>query len=144
MAYFKDGKVRALYAAVDGLGEGRVSVLRFGSGGTLWAATEGGLSRISNGKVSTLASKNGLPCDAVHWSMEDDDHAVCLYMLCGLVRIARSELDTWVADPKHTIQATAFDNTDVVPSVAFLSAFSPRASKSPDGKIWFVSGDGSA
>ena len=118
VAYFKDGQVRASYAAADGLGEGRVNGLQLDRDGTLWAATEGGLSRVKNGRVATLTSKNGLPCDAVHWVMEDDDHSFWLYMACGLVRIARSELDAWAADPKRTIQATVFDSSDGVRSHA--------------------------
>ena len=100
LAYFKDGQVRASYAAADGLGEGRVNSLQLDQDGTLWAATEGGLSRVKNGRVATLTSKNGLPCDTVHWMMEDDDHSVWLYMACGLVRIARPELDAWATDPE--------------------------------------------
>jgi len=142
VAYFKDGQVRALYGAAEGLGEGRVSALRFGSRGTLWAATEGGLSRIKDGKIATLTSTNGLPCDAVHWSMEDNDHAVWLYMACGLVRIARPELDAWLTNPKGTIQTTVFGNSDGVRLVALTGALSPHVGKSKDGKIWFVSGDG--
>ncbi len=142
VAYFKDGQVRAWYAADSGPGGGRVSGLRFGTRGTLWAATEGGLSRINNGKIATLTSKDGLPCDAAHWSMEDNDHAVWLYMACGLVRIARTELDAWVTDPRHTVQTMVFDNSDGVRLVALTGALSPRVGKSTDGKIWFVSGDG--
>jgi ligand-binding sensor domain-containing protein len=81
--------------SADGLGEGRVDGLQLDRDGTLWAATEGGLSRVKNGRVATLTSKNGLPCDTVHWVMEDDDHSFWLYMACGLVRIARPELDAW-------------------------------------------------
>ena len=45
VAYFKDGQIRASYAAADGLGQGRVTGLQLDRDGTLWAATEGGLSR---------------------------------------------------------------------------------------------------
>ena len=67
----------------------------------MWAATEGGLSRVKDGRITTLTSKNGLPCDAVQWVIEDNDHSFWLYMACGLVRIARSELDAWVSDSKR-------------------------------------------
>ena len=142
VAYFKDGQVRASYAGADGLGEGRVSGLQLDRDGTLWAATEGGLSRVKNGRVATLTSKNGLPCDTVHWMMEDDDHSFWLYMACGLVRIARAELDAWVADPGRTIQATVFDSSDGVRSHAIASGYSPRVAKSADGKMWFLPVDG--
>ncbi len=97
VAYFRDGQVRASYSAADGLGEGPVNDLRLDRDGTLWAATEGGLSRLKNGRIATLTSKNGLPCDAVHWTMEDDAQSFWLNTACGLVRIARSELDAWAA-----------------------------------------------
>jgi signal transduction histidine kinase/ligand-binding sensor domain-containing protein len=143
VAYFRDGQVRASYAAADGLGEGWVTDLRSDQDGTLWAATEGGLSRVKNGHVATLTSRNGLPCDAVHWAMEDDDnHSFWLYTACGLVRIARPELDAWVADPKRTIQVTVFDSSDGVRSRATVTGYGPRVAKTADGKIWFVTDDG--
>jgi signal transduction histidine kinase/ligand-binding sensor domain-containing protein len=142
LAYFKDGQVRASYTAADGLGSGRVDDLRFDPDGTLWAAAEGGLSRLRNGHVATLSSKNGLPCDAVHWVMKDDADSFWLYMACGLVRIARPELDAWAADPKHTIEAAVFDSSDGVRSGADAGGYTPHAAKSPDGKLWFASLDG--
>ena len=141
VAYFKDGQVRASYAAADGLGEGRVNDLQLDPG-TLWAATEGGLTRVKNGRVATLSSRNGLPCDAVHWFMEDDDHSVWLGMTCGLVLIARSELDAWAADPKRMIQTTVFDASDGIRMAAGVSGFTPRVAKSADGRIWFLPFDG--
>src|SRR5208283_4226644 len=73
--YFEDGQVRASYTAASGLGEGRVADLRLDRDGTLWVATQGGLSRLKDGRIATLTSKNGLPCDTIHWTMEDDDQS---------------------------------------------------------------------
>jgi PAS domain S-box-containing protein len=142
VAYLKDGQVRAPYAGADGLGAGRVSHLRFGSQGALWAATVGGLSRIKDGRVVTLTSKNGLPCDAALWSIEDDDHAVWVYTACGLVRIARTDLDAWVRDPSRTVQTTVFDTSDGVRSHSFIGGTTPRVAKSADGRLWFLPLDG--
>src|SRR5262249_1534924 len=142
IAYFKDGQVRASYTAGDGLGNGRVDDLRFDSSGALWAATEGGLSRIKDSHITTLTSKNGLPCDAVHWSVEGADHFVWLYMPCGLARIAPSELDGWVTDPSRKVQAMTFDGSDGVSSVGTYGGYGPHVTKSPDGKIWFIPSGG--
>jgi PAS domain S-box-containing protein len=138
IAFFKDGQLRASYAE----GEGTVNDLRLEPHGALWAATLGGLTRIKDGHVATLTQKNGLPCDAVHWTMEDDDHNVWLYMACGLVRIAKSELDVWAADPKRTVPATVFDSSDGVRSHSFTTGFSPRVGKTADGRLWFLPFDG--
>ena len=109
--------------------------------GTFWAATENGLSRISNGRVATLTTANGLPCNPVHWIIEDDLSSYWLYTRCGLVRIAQSELDAWAADPKRTIRVTTFDAADGIRPVPTLKGFRPAVTKSSDGKIWFVNGD---
>ena len=148
IAYFVDGHLRATYSAADGLGDGRVTDLRVDPGGTVWAATEGGLSRLKSGRVATLTSKNGLPCDSVHSVMEDDDRSFWLNMACGLVRITRPELDAWVTavdknkDPKRAIQATVFDSLEGVRSAALSYGYAPHVAKSPDGKLWFANLDG--
>ena len=142
IAYFEDGQIRASYSAADGLGEGRVSGFLFDHDGALWISTEGGLSRLKNGRITTLTSRNGLPCDTVHWVMEDDDHSFWLYTACGLIRINRSELDAWAADPKRTIQATIFDSSDGVRSLATGGHYNPQVAKSADGRIWFLPWDG--
>jgi ligand-binding sensor domain-containing protein len=144
VAYFSDGQVRASYGAADGLGEGTVNRFRFDQDGTVWAATSGGLSRLKNGRVATLTGKNGLPCDAVHWVIRDNERSFWLYMPCGLVRVARSELDVWAAavdqakDVKRTIQATVFDSSDGVQSHAVAGGFSPLVARSSDGRLWFL------
>ena len=156
--YFRDGEVRASFGAADGLGEGRVSRFRFDPDGTVWAATEGGLSRLKNGRIATLTGKNGLPCDAVHWVIRDNDYSFWLYMPCGLVRIARSELDAWAAaadrdkETQRMVQATVFDSSDGVTSHAGISRFdfghfrpggyTPQVAWSSGGKLWFSPGDG--
>jgi signal transduction histidine kinase/ligand-binding sensor domain-containing protein len=138
VAYFKDGQLRASYASAGGLGQGMVRDFYIDGNGTLWTATEGGLSRIEHGRVLTLTSQNGLPCDTVHWMREDDSGSVWLYLACGLVRIGRSELDSWAFHPKQTIHATVFDSSDGVSSHRFTGGYNSVVAKSADGKLWFV------
>jgi signal transduction histidine kinase/ligand-binding sensor domain-containing protein len=142
--YFKDGQVRASYTTADGLGKGHVPGVRLDPDGALWAATEeGGLSRIKDGHVATLTTKNGLPCDTIHWSIADDDRSLWLYTACGLVRIARSELDAWIADPSRRVQPTVWDAADGVTLRSVSPAsFGPPVTKSTDGKIWIMPGEG--
>jgi signal transduction histidine kinase len=142
VAYFADGGIQKSYSAAQGLGQGWVTGLRFDPGGALWADTQGGLSRIKDDRITTLTSKNGLPCDGVHWSIEDDDNSVWLYMPCGLARIARSELDAWASDPARIVKTTVFDTSDGVPNSPLPGSFAHRVTKSSDGKLWFVTQDG--
>jgi signal transduction histidine kinase/ligand-binding sensor domain-containing protein len=142
VAYVKDGEIHASYTAADGLAEGRVNDLRFDGSGALWVAMESGLSHVNGGRVVTLSSRNGLPCDAVHWSMEDDDHSVWLHMVCGLVRIASTELNALVSDPTQRIQTTVFDSSDGVGPRALPALYHPQVAKTADGQLWFLPGDG--
>ena len=142
LAFVKDGQLRTRFTNANGLGAGFVSALRLEKDGVLWASTQGGLSRVKDGGIATLTSKNGLPCDTVHWMMEDDDRFVWLYTACGLVRLSRAELDAWSADSKRSVQTTHFDESDGVPSEAVTSLNSPLVTKSADGRLWFVNGSG--
>jgi signal transduction histidine kinase/ligand-binding sensor domain-containing protein len=142
LAHFRDGQIRASYQVADGLGKGAVNDIRLDNDGTLWAATEGGLSRVRNGRVATLTHLNGLPCDAVNWAIEDDSHGVWLYMSCGLVRIGQSDLQAWDVDPGRKIQAAVFGSSDGVSSSPLRGGFSPQVAKTADGDLWFPSSDG--
>ena len=143
VSYFKDGRLRESYTAANGLGDGVVTDLQLERDGALWVATQGGLSHVKDGHIATLTSKSGLPCDTVIWTTEDDDGSFWLYTACGLVRIKRTELDAWIADPKRRIQTTVWDAADGVRlrSTA-ASSYGPRAAKSTDGRLWFLTGEG--
>src|SRR5262249_2538577 len=148
LTYFKDGSVQSSYSTDNGLGKGLVNDLRVDSDGALFVATEGGLSRLKNNHFATLTISNGLPCDTIHWLIEDDDHSLWLNTTCGLVRITRVEWDRWAAaadtgeDTKVKVQATVFDMSDGVSSRSYPIGFVPQVAKSKDGKLWFPSYDG--
>ncbi|HVO61011.1 MAG TPA: two-component regulator propeller domain-containing protein, partial [Terriglobales bacterium] len=138
VVWFRDGQVRASFGSHEGLGAGRVNALYIDGTNELWAATDGGLSRIKDGHVTTMTSNNGLPCDAVHDLIEDDLGSLWLRTACGLVRIDRPELGAWVANPKRRIHNSVFDASDGVPSQAGAFAPVPRVAKTADGRLWFV------
>lgn len=140
IVYFRAGQFRELPLVKQGLRTQRVFNISTARDGALWAAGEGGLSRIANGRVATLTTANGLPCDAVHWIIEDDVSSYWVYTRCGLLRIARTELDAWIAVPKRRIQLTTFDSTDGIQLIALPSPYRSHAAKSSDGRIWFQNG----
>ena len=142
LAYFKGGQIGASYGDKEGLGKGHVFDIYMDADRTVWAATQGGLSRVSDGRVVTLTSKNGLPCDTVLWMREDDNHAAWLYMPCGLVRISHSELQAGVTDPNKVIKSTLFDASDGIRTSATSTSASPNVTMDNDGKLWFTTGDG--
>jgi PAS domain S-box-containing protein len=142
--YFKDGKVRDEYTAAKGLGAGAVAGLRLDPDGAVWASTaDGGLSRIKDGRIITLSTRNGLACNSIHWSIEDDERTLWMYTACGLVRVMRDELAAWIAEPTRKIVTKRWGAADGVTLRAVSPAyFKPPVAKASDGKLWFVAGDG--
>ena len=142
IAYFMGGQLSPWLGSKHGLGADLVWNLYVDHEGTLWAATEGGLSRVRDRRVSTLTTKNGLPCNAVHWVIEDDASSLWLSTACGLVRIDRGDLQAWASDAKPAIHVTMFDGSDGFRMHAMLTGYSPVVKKAPDGKLWFAHNDG--
>ena len=148
IAYLADGRIQEGYEPADGLAGGIVNDFHIDRDRTLWASTEGGLSRLKDGRVNTLTSKNGLPCDTVHWAREDDAHSFWLYTACGLMRIARADLEAWAAasdenrGARRPIPAVVFDASDGVRSHAASTGWRPLVAQSPDGRLWFLPIDG--
>ena len=149
LTYFSGGKVRASYSSADGL-EGGITSLQMDKDGALWITSANGLSRVKNGRVATLSSKNGLPCNRIHSVIEDDSYALWVYATCGLLRISRAELDAWATEADTTpdqaatrkIQFTIFDSSDGVRTYELVSGYSPHVAKSKDGRLWFPALDG--
>jgi signal transduction histidine kinase/ligand-binding sensor domain-containing protein len=139
IAWFRDGQVVTSYTPANGLAEGRVNDLRFDAKGTLWVATDGGLSLLKNGRLITLTSRSGLPCDGAHWTIEDAFQSVWFETPCGLARAMRSELD---AGNGQTIHAAVFDGSDGLVLRATGAGYAPHVARSSDGKLWFQNGDG--
>jgi signal transduction histidine kinase/ligand-binding sensor domain-containing protein len=147
LVHVTGGQVRASYGSRDGLGKGRVNQVRMASDGAVWVATEGGLSRLKGGRIATLTTKDGLPCDNIDSSIEDDG-SLWAYTACGLVRIARSDLQSWsdAADRAQSgrskIPLTVLDDSDGVGSFSSISTFSPHIARTADGRLWLANPSG--
>ena len=138
ISLFKDGSVQESYSTAQGLARGKVTSLHFDLDGALWVAAEGGLSRVADRRVGTLTSAHGLPCDTVHWAIEDSLRSLWLHTPCGLVRILRKELNAWVADPMRTPEVTVYSHADGVVARADLGSYGPKVTRALDGRLWFA------
>ena len=105
--------------------------------GTLWIATEGGLSQLRDGQILTLTSANGLGCDRIHTLIEDDAEALWLNTACGLIRIAREDLSAWLSDARGQLKTKLFGPADGMRVRTAPSGYSRRSAKSTDGRLWF-------
>ena len=59
------------------------------------------------------------------------------------MRITRTELDAWIADPKRRIETAVWDAADGVRlNAVAASSYNPTVAKSTDGRLWFLSKEG--
>ena len=61
--------------------------------------------------------------------IEDDASSLWLYTACGMVRITRSEVEAWAADPKRAVHTTLFGEADGVRVHVPLKPFTPVVTK---------------
>lgn len=108
------------------------------SDGSVWGTTLNEVARWKNGKRKNLTTRNGLPCDGIFALVKDQRDSLWLYSRCGLIEIERSQLDHWWNHPDELVKFTLFDAFDGVQ--AGLTSLKPQATRSPDGRLWFVNG----
>ncbi len=104
--------------------------------GSVWGAASKALVGWNKGRLSTLTTRNGLPCDRVYSVVSDNQHALWLYTPCGLIKIAQVDIQRWWKDPDAKISVRTFDSSDGVQTAA--ATFKPAAARSADGRLWFV------
>jgi len=84
-----------------------------------------------------------LPCDTVNSIIDNHDDSMWLFTACGLVRIARPELEAWTAAADsggvpHRISVRVVGDSDGFRSVARPGSWSPNVARSAEGKLWFA------
>lgn len=143
IGYLEDGRLRATYGE-DAFGQAEVTSLFFDRTHALWAATQNGLGHLASGRLEILGSKNGLPCDAIHWVAEDPAQDLWVFTACGLVRLDRGEVDRWVRDPTRSVRLTIFERHDGVRRAAHAGSYGPKVTRSADGRLLFATNSGVA
>jgi len=106
--------------------------------GSVWGTTVDEVARWKNGERKNLTTRNGLPCDGIFALVEDNDGSLWLDSKCGFIEIERSELDNWWEHPESVVKFKLLDALDGVQ--AGLTPLKPQATRSPDGRLWFVNG----
>jgi ligand-binding sensor domain-containing protein len=135
LARYHDGSFE-MFSVSQGKKAPLIRDLRVDYDGATWAATDAGLLRGKDGKGNVLSSRNGLPCDSINAFVRDNLGSLWLSTECGFVVIADSELEKWWKQPDSTVKVGTLDAFDGAQPAA--ADFSPAASKSADGRLWFA------
>jgi len=113
----------------------RVRQVIVNSDNSVLGATAVGLIGWKAERLQTMTVSNGLPCDDI-FSVLPDEKNYWLYTQCGLIRIAAEQMQQWWEQPARVLQVNVIDQFDGVRPQS--PVFSPPASRSPDGKLWFA------
>ena len=104
--------------------------------GSVWWVTQEGLFRWRAGRVGTLNSHNGLPCDDMFALVKDRHGSLWIDTQCGLVAIESAELERWWQQPDLKLRVKTLDVFDG--AQPGLTNFRPEVSRAPDGKLWLA------
>lgn len=131
-----------VYGAADGLRAGVYRAVHEGRDGVLWLGGTSGLSKVVDGRGTTLAQAGRLPAASITAIAEDEEGSLWLALESwGAARIARSELDKAFADPAYEFRYTRYDRSDGFAGTPHFTG-SRTAARAADGRLWFVSGRG--
>jgi signal transduction histidine kinase/ligand-binding sensor domain-containing protein len=113
-----------------------ISMMQAMPDGALWRSASGRLLVWRHGTSQQLTVKNGLPCELMNSFAFDLTGTLWIYADCGLIEIQDAELKRWLAYPQAKLETRLFDVFDGVEAAA--PSFNPKASRSTDGRLWFV------
>ena len=111
LRYYRDGRVDTIL--IKGLdSSASVFGLMIDNDNSLWVPTSNGMFRWSNNNWQVLNKRNGLPCDVIFSAIRGDDGVFWLYSQCGLMKVARSEVDRWRERSDSKLTVEVFDKFD--------------------------------
>lgn len=111
----------------------------------LWIGTLGtGLFRLSEGRLSHCASKDGLYSDEILEILEDDSG--WLWMSCsrGVFRARTDDLNEFADGKRDAIGCINYGKNDGLDSVQCSGGAKPAGCKTRDGRLWFPTSKGIA
>jgi signal transduction histidine kinase/ligand-binding sensor domain-containing protein len=114
----------------------RINDIVVGEDGAVLVATSDGLIRWQDGVAHELNDRVGLPCNDIY-SVVTADGTLWIDSGCVILAIDESEIVRWWEHPESRISARHFDSLDGF--VGPIYSFNP-ATKTPDGRIWFATG----
>jgi signal transduction histidine kinase/CheY-like chemotaxis protein/ligand-binding sensor domain-containing protein len=135
---FWKGRFRPPITKAQGLAGTNVVDLYEDGERTLWILTQGGISRISGGKITRYTEASGLPETDVYQILEDNSHSFWISSRNGLLRVSRADLDDVAQGRKKTLNVDVFGAADGIQgSSDFNFGYHPSACKLHDGTLWF-------
>jgi signal transduction histidine kinase/ligand-binding sensor domain-containing protein len=138
-----DGGLYRLFSTHDGLTGGSIYSIWEDAGHTLWVGTSKGISRIRDGRITSVTDRNGLPDTDVTAIVGDRLGNIWCAFNGGIVGLKASEIDRVAEHPQYRIQSTFLNESDGLLSPPTRYGF-PTGGLDGDGAIWIQTVSGLA
>lgn len=136
IALVEDNGIR-WFTARDGLRPGGVNAFHEDQAGTIWVATNAGLSRWTNGRFVTFTREHGLPDASIRAVVSDSAGTLWIGGNSGIVGLSPAELDHAATDAGHKIRYRLLDFSDGLEGVVTRRGL-PNSVRRADGTLWFA------
>ena len=145
VASYEGGRFRVL-GTKDGVAGGTVLSILEDRSGALWFATTEGLSRLADGRVTTITRAHAPLVDLVPVLVEDDEGGIWVGVDsgAGILRLQPSEMNKVAANPAHHVEFAFFDESDGLQKGTQTWQAGVGGIRAPDGRLWVATGQGMA
>ena len=127
----------------DGLVSNWIMSLYEDADGALWIGTNGeGLSRLKDGKLGGVRPADGLWDGLIQVILEDRKGNFWMTCNRGFFRVARSQLNEFLAGRISRVNSVGYGPGDALRSTTFAGGLQPAGAIDGDGRLWLPSFSG--
>ncbi len=105
--------------------------------GAFWILRRRGLSRLKNGRLSNIASGQGLYSENILDMLDDGSGNYWFSSLQGIFRTSKSELNEVADGTKASLQCVVYGLPDGAPSLEGNATGLPNSCRDNNGMLWF-------
>ena len=142
-AVYEKGVLRR-YGADEGLSRGTVLAILEDAKGAVWFGTSAGVSRVQNGRITSITQDNAPLKDLVPVLVEDLAGHIWVGVNSGaaVIRFHPSEVDKVTANPSYQLEYTLYDETDGMQLGSQTWQAGVGGVRGGDGRLWVATGLG--
>ena len=128
----------------EGLASGAVLAILEDAKGTIWIGTTAGVSRIQNGRVTSVTQENAPLKDLVPVLVEDLEGRIWVGVNSGaaVIRFDPSEVDKVVGNPSYQLEYSLYDASDGMQLGSQTWQAGVSGVRGGDGRLWVATGLG--
>lgn len=139
LAVHRGDKVQ-VYSTRDGLAAGSINAIFQDRSRTIWVGTSTGLSRLKDGRITSLPLRKILPGNMVVAIVEDEAGYLWLGVSSGILRLHPAEFEN-ATDPAHHVRYTFHGVPDGLRGFPYRRVYSTGI-RGGDGMLRFVTSSG--